>query len=357
MTDPQWNQLLRVLRGEVLDPLPVGFIIDCPWLPNWMGRDIAEYLSSETLWFEANRRAIETFPNVWFLPGFWSEFGMCTEPSAFGAPCRFPRNEFPFADKIIRDVAQIDDLPVPDVAADGLLPFMLNRLRWAQPKIESLGHKIRFSVSRGPLNIACFLMGTTEFLTALKTDPEPAQRLLHRITDFLKRWHALQRETFPTIDGMMVLDDIVGFMGEADFLQFGRPSLADLFSADVAVKFFHNDAPCAKSVAHYPGMGINLFNPGIQTPLPELRRLSAGRLTILGNIPPRDVLAQGSPEQVRAAVKELLKSKTRGEDTRPTGELPEHSRLILSCAGGMPPGVSTENIRAFCEAAAGNSSL
>ena len=44
MTDSQWDQLLAVLRGEQLDPLPVGFIIDSPWLPNWRGHDIADYL-------------------------------------------------------------------------------------------------------------------------------------------------------------------------------------------------------------------------------------------------------------------------------------------------------------------------
>ena len=43
MTDRQWNQLLSVLRGETLDPLPIGFIVDCPWLPGWCGLPIAEY--------------------------------------------------------------------------------------------------------------------------------------------------------------------------------------------------------------------------------------------------------------------------------------------------------------------------
>ena len=339
MTDSQWNQLLAVLRGEPLDPLPVGFIIDSPWLPNWCGHDIADYLTCDATWWEDNQKAIETFPDVWFLPGFWSEFGMGTEPSAFGARCRFPRNEFPFAEKVITDVDYISALPVPDPATDGLLPFMLNRLRWAQPRIEALGHKIRFSVSRGPLNIASFLMGTTEFLMALKTDPASMRGLLRLITDFLVRWHALQRETFPTIAGIMVLDDLVGFMGEADFLEFGQPYLRDLFAADVPVKFFHNDAPCAASLAHYADLGINLYNPGIQTTLPEMRCLSGGRLTVLGNIPPRDVLAQGAPDEVRAAVRRLLE------------QTPDRARLVLSCAGGMPPGVTTETLRAFHEAA------
>ena len=338
MTDKQWNDLLDVIGGARQSRVPVGFIVDCPWLPNWFGIDILDYFTSEDVWFEANREAIETFPEVTFLPGFWSEFGMCTEPSAFGAKCVFPRNEFPFAEKVIRDIAVIEDLAEPNPATDGLLPFMLNRLSRARPRLEEMGHKIRFSVSRGPLNVATFLLGTTEFLMALKTDPDKAHTLLRIITSFLKKWHQLQRESFPSIGGIFLLDDIVGFIGEEDFKEFGLPYLKELYAVDAAVKFFHNDAECAKSIGYYPEMGINLYNPGIFNTLAELRRMSANRLTILGNIPPRDVLAKGSPEEVRAAVQRLL------------CETADKSKLILSCAGGMPPGVSTENIKAFIEA-------
>jgi uroporphyrinogen-III decarboxylase len=341
MTDKQWNDLLAVVRGEPRPAPPIAFIIDSPWLPNWFGIDILDYFTSEELWFQANRKAIETFPEVTFLPGFWSEFGMCTEPSAFGAKCVFQKNEFPFADKMITDVAQIDGLTEPNPATDGLLPFMLNRLKGTRPRIEELGHKIRFSVSRGPLNVATFLMGTTEFLMALKTDPDQAQKLMRIITGFLKKWHQLQRETFPSIDGMFLLDDIVGFMGEEDFKEFGLPYFKELYADGGTVKFFHNDAQCAKSIGYYPEIGINLYNPGIFNTLAELRRMSANLLPILGNIPPRDVLAKGTPADVRAAVQKLL------------AETPDKSKLILSCAGGMPPGVRTENITAFIEAARG----
>ncbi len=335
MNNEQWRSLLNVLDGQILHPTPCGFIIDSPWLPAWFGVDTVEYLSSESVWFEANRKVIEAFPEIWFLPGFWSEFGMCTEPSAFGARCIFPKNEFPFAEKVLRGTDQIADLKMPEPEADGLLPLILSRLKWAQPRIEDLGHRIRFSVSRGPLNIASFLMGTTEFLIALKTDPEPIHQLLRMITDFLKAWHELQRSTFPSIDGILILDDLVGFVGEEDFVAFALPYLTELFATDVSVRFFHNDAPCAKSIRYYPQIGINLFNPGTQTPLADLRSLSDHRLTILGTIPPRDILARGTPDEVCGAVGRLLE------------ENPDQSRLILSCAGGMPPGVSTENIRAF----------
>ncbi len=340
MTDRQWEQLVGVIRGRATAKPRVGFIIDCPWLPNWFGVPILDYFTSEQVWFQANRKAIETFPQAIFLPGFWSEFGMCTEPSAFGSKCVFYPNEFPFAEKLIQDPAQISGLPEPNPKTDGLLPFMLNRLRNTRRRIEDLGHKIRFSVSRGPLNIASFLMGTTEFLTALKTDAEPAHKLLKLVTAFLKNWHELQRQSISSIDGMLVLDDIVGFMGEKDFLEFGYPYLKELYKADVAVKFFHNDAECAKSIKYYPELGINLYNPGIHNRIQDLFALSGNKLTILGNIPPRDVLAKGSPTEVATAVRSLR------------AETPAGSRLILSCAGGMPPGVSTQNLQAFIETAA-----
>lgn len=339
MTDAQWNQLVAITADNTLAKPPVGFIIDSPWLPNWFGISLLDYFTSDTLWFEANRRVLETFPEVTFLPGFWSEFGMCTEPSAFGCKCQFPENEFPFAERVVHQLEQIDQLTVPNPGTDGLLPFMLKRLKSAQPRIESLGHKIRFSVSRGPLNLATFLLGTTEFLLALKTEPRRVHQLLRLITDFLKQWHQLQRATFPTIQGMFVLDDIVGFLGSEDFQEFALPYFTDLYATDLAVKFFHNDARCEKSIAWYPEIGINLYNPGVFNTLGELRRLSKNRLTLLGTIPPREVLAKGSPAEVHTAVTRLLAENT------------DHSRLILSCAGGMPPGVSTQNLQAFIAAA------
>lgn len=338
MTDQQWNILLKTIKGEVLSPLPVGFIIDCPWLPNWYGINILDYFSNDELWLKANLKVINDFPDVMFLPGFWSEFGMCTEPSAFGARCTFPANEFPYAHKVIHSADDIESLDVPNPRTDGLLPFMSNRLKLAQPKIEAAGHKIRFAVSRGPLNIASYLMGSTELLTTMMMEPEKVHILLRKITDFLKDWLGLQIETIPTIDGILMLDDIIGFMGETEFREFGLPYFKELYSANVAVKFLHNDAPCKVSTPYLPEMGINLFNMGFDVTLNDLKQMTNNKVTMLGNIPPRDVLAAGSPVQVFNTTVDLIKSLENG------------SNIIMSCGGGMPPGVTTENLNAFIKA-------
>ncbi|KAB2838639.1 MAG: uroporphyrinogen decarboxylase, partial [Melioribacteraceae bacterium] len=280
MTDQHWDILQRVIRGEVINRLPTGFIIDCPWLPNWYGINIVDYFSNDQLWLDANLKAINDFPDVIFFPGFWSEFGMCTEPSAFGARCTFPTNEFPHAHKIIHSSDDIDALPEPNPKTDGLLPFMLNRLKLALPKIEAAGHKIRFSVSRGPLNIASYLMGTTEFLTLIMMEPDKAELLVRKITAYLKNWHELQMETFPSIDGMLMLDDIIGFMGEDEFRQFGLPYFQELYGLNPSVKFLHNDAPCRVSAPLLPEMGVNLFNMGFEVTLNDLKELTQNKVTM-----------------------------------------------------------------------------
>ncbi|MCX6144735.1 MAG: uroporphyrinogen decarboxylase [Ignavibacteriales bacterium] len=338
MTDQQWEVLKRTIRGEQSRPLPVGFIIDCPWLPNWFGARILDYFSNDQLWLDANLKAINEFPDAMFLPGFWSEYGMCTEPSAFGVRCTFPADEFPHAHKILLTVNEIDSLPVPNVRTDGLLPFVLNRLKVSQPWIEKAGHKIRFAVARGPLNIASYLIGTSEFLTLMMMDPEKAERLIKKITTFLKEWLTLQRETFPTIDGIFLLDDIIGFVGETEFRTFGLPYFKELFDTNVSVRFLHNDAHCRVSAPFLPEMGVNLFNMGFDMSLNELKQLTENKVALLGNIPPRDVLASGTREDVARATVELINS------------LDDRSKVILSCGGGMPPGVRSENIAAFIRA-------
>jgi uroporphyrinogen-III decarboxylase len=340
MRPEHWNNLLAVINGESVKPLPVGFIIDSPWLPGWARMSTLDYLSSEQMWFEANLKAVRRFGDVMFLPGFWAEFGMCTEPSAFGAKCSWQQNELPHADNIISDIQAVGSLSKPNPKTAGLLPFVLNRLRHYRGQIEQAGHSIKFAVSRGPLNVASFLAGSTEFLMAIRANPAEAHKLLEMVTDFIIDWLELQIETFASIDGILILDDIVGFLGEQDFRQTALPYLKRIFqSFEMSVKLFHNDAPGLVCAPFMSEIGVNLFNFSFQHTLGKMKELTNNAVTLLGNIPTRDILAAGTPEDVRDSVRAALDS------------VEDKSRIVLSCGGGMPPDVSTQNIEAFLSAA------
>jgi len=339
MRNSSFDDLSALIDGKKLTYRPVGFIVDSPWIPGWYGISVVDYYASDEQWLKANLKVINTFPDVWFMPGFWSEYGMCTEPSAFGSRMIFLENTLPHAEKILADISDADRLPQPNVKTDGLLPFMINRLRHSESAIRDADHQIRFAVARGPLNIASFLMGTTEFMTALALDPEGSHRLLRKITGFICDWISWQRECFPSIEGILILDDIIGFVGEADFSEFVLPYFKKIFSTTGAkIRFLHNDAEGLITAKNLNEMGVNVFNFSFNHTLGEIRVLAGNDIILVGNIPPRDILAGGTPDQVAEAVRKA------------SGEIDNHDRIVWSAGGGMPPDVKNDNISAFVKA-------
>ena len=338
MKNKAWNDLITMIEGKKLNYQPSGFVIDSPWIPGWHGISNIDYYTSDKLWVEANQKAISLFPDAWFLPGFWSEYGMCTEPSAFGARMIWLEKSLPHAEKTISAIEDIARMPQPNVKTDGLLPFVINRLRISEEEIKKADHQIRFAISRGPLNIASFLMGTTEFMMSLVMNPEESQQLIDKITAFICEWIAYQKECFPSIEGIFVLDDIIGFIGEEEFKQFVIPSFKKIFSSiDAKAKFLHNDAQGLITAKFLKEMGINMFNFSFEHTMGEIRELAGPEVILVGNIPPRDVMAAGTPQEVKDAVKKAM------------GEIKDHSNIIWSVGGGMAPDVKNENISAFME--------
>ena len=336
MNDIHWETLLKVVRGEKTNERPIGFIIDSPWLPGWCGTTILEYFTDPATWFESNLHAHKTFPEVMFLPGHWSEYGMCTEPSAFGTKLVWTENDFPHPARLNCTTEAIASLSRPCVNTDGLLPFVISRMTKYEEMVKASGCHYRFASSRGPLNIASFLFGTTEFMMALALTPEEAQKALTVITDFVIDWLELQYEKFPDIQGVLLLDDIVGFLGQPDFETFVLPHLKRIYSSfNPAVGVFHNDAAGLITASYLKEIGVNLFNFSFNHPISEIRRLAGEGVILLGNLPPRDVLAMGTPADVEAGVISMMR------------EAGDTSGVIWSCGGGMPPDASTENIRTF----------
>ena len=336
MTAEQWDRLINIIDGTGNNEPVTGFIIDSPWIPGWCGISALDYYSSDDLWLKSNLKIHKTFPEIIFIPGFWSEFGMIAESSAFGAPVVWEKRSLPFVKKIINSIEDISFLKKPDPSKDGMLPLIINRLKLNEEKINSYGHYIKFAIARGPLNIASYLVGTTELMLAVSTHPEKVHELLKLISGFLKDWLKYQKEMFPGIDGIFILDDIVGFLGEHHIKEFFVPYFKSIFNAfEARIKFFHNDAYGLVCAPYLEETGINMFNFSYKHSIPDMQERVGEEIVLVGNIPPRDVLAAGSVHDVKSEVEKAWKTVNRKE------------RIIWSCGGGMPQDVSTENILAF----------
>lgn len=340
MTDEQWVDLLGVVDGENRDLLPVGFLVDAPWFAARAGVSLRRYFTDNETWLQANVQAANRFPDVLWIPGFWAEFGMASNPVSFGCKVVWPEDGFPACERVLRDTGSINQLLTPDVRTDGLLPLIIERLRWGSAAIEQAGHKIRFATSHGPLTIAGYLLGHTEFFLGMRTEPAAIHRLLRITTDFVIAWLRYQIECFPSIDGVLVMEDFLGFLGEQDFLTFGCPYMGEVFTAsNVRIRFLHNDAAGKITARHLGSMNVNMFNFSHEHPIAEIRALAGDEVTLVGNLPPRDVLGAGTPEDVGRCVRNVL------------DDLQDKRRLILSAGGFTPAGLCADKLAMFLKAA------
>lgn len=131
---------MAVARGGQADRIPVALIVDSPWL-------------------RINVGLRDRFPDVAWIPGFWVEYGMAAEPSAFGAR-----------------------VEPPDPQRHGLMPLVLQRYADAERRLLPEGVTVPMVASRGPFAVAAWLLGMSEFLVALKVDPEDSSSLLDLLT-------------------------------------------------------------------------------------------------------------------------------------------------------------------------------
>ncbi len=340
MTPSQWQIVQRCARGETFAVPPVALIVDSPWIPGHLGISTLDYLTVPEVWLDANLRVEAEFPEVIFLPGFWAEVGMAAEPSGFGCQVSLFPDKTPIVHPLISSLEELARLPQPNPRTDGWMPVLLNLYRRLEPRVRDAGQEIKMVAARGPLTVATHLMGVTNFLLGLKLDPAATHRFLRLTTTLVRNWLEAQAEALRQAEGILVLDDIAGFLSPKDYRTFAEPYLKEVFDAfPGAVKMFHNDTDNPASYPLLRDLGIHIFNFTHLQPLARVRELVGPDLCLLGNVPPLEVLAQGSREDTLNAARACLQAQTS-----PRG-------LILSAGGGTSPGTPGENIHALAAAA------
>jgi uroporphyrinogen decarboxylase len=169
-----------------------------------------------------------------------------------------------------------------------------------------------------------------------------ARKLIDLCARLVIDWLKAQAKIIgPTVEGIFILDDIVGFISEEHYQEFAHPFLkriCDAFPKDW-VKIYHNDASIAVCLEHLPDCGFNVLNWGKQTDIAEVKARVGHRMCLMGNVNPLEVGVRGTPQEVRRATLDVLE-KSGGQG------------LILSLGGGVSPGMPRQNILAMLEALA-----
>ena len=346
MTKGQWALFQSILRGDA-EGLSVGLIVDSPWMPGYCGITNIDFYARPDEWFNAYIKIKKDFPGVLFLPDWWAEYGMATEPSGFGVKFNFYDENLPTIHPLIDDMDDagdiIDTLRVPDPRKDGLMPLLLNLQRYIKPKLDEIGEQINIVSTRGPLTIASHLFSISELLMCSKIEPEPVHKLLGLTTKLCKDWLCAQLENVGTAEGILVLDDVTGFFGKDDYEEFAHPYLKEVFSAfPECLHLFHNDTDNDICFSYMEQLGVDLLNFTHKKDIGAVRSQGGGDVTLLGNIPPMS-LVRNTPDEVYVLAKDCIDKYIAVYGST--------KRLLLSLGGGVPMGAKGECIEAIIKAA------
>jgi len=340
MKPEQWQIFKKASRLEKLGRVPMALIIDSPWIPGYVGVKHLDFFLDPEVWFQSHLKIHQEYPDIIFVPSWWLEYGMAAEPSALGAKIKFWSDNTPSEYHTLYHLEDIDNFPPYEVEADAFMGLTLHRMRMQRQRILDTGEILPLATARGPMCTAGFARGTTEFMIDLVERPEGAHKLLDLCTRLIIDWLKAQAKAMgPTVEGIFILDDIVGFVNEEHYQEFCHPYLkriCDAFPKDW-VRVYHNDASIEACLEHLPDAGFQVLNWGKQTDIADVKARLGGRMCLMGNVNPLEVGVRGTPGEVRAATLDVLE-KSGGEN------------IILSVGGGTSPGMPRQNIRAMLAA-------
>jgi len=338
--DTLWQNFLDAARMGQPEQVPVGLIVDSPWLPGYTGIDTRDYFLFPEKWLQINLDLHKRFPGVVWVPGFWVEFGMASEPSAFGAKMRFYPDRPPSIEPLVKDLDFWQTIQPVNPQEDGLMPLALRLYTQMDQRLQAEGLTIPMVAARGPLTTASWLVGITALMEGMITEAEKVTRVLDIVTTSLIRWLEAQLETLSQPQGILVLDDLVGMVSKRTYLTMVEPHLKRIFDYfSGLVRIYHNDTPCPHLLDSLSNAGFDVFNFSHETDIALVKQKMNGRAALMGNVAPLGLGVRGTPEQVYSAARDCLTKGTPG------------GGMILSFGGGISPGTLPENIDALVQAA------
>jgi len=336
MTTP-WERFKQAARLEEPDQVPVAFIVDSPWLPGYAGIHTLDFFLYPDQWFQIHRGLLDRFPDAVWVPGFWVEYGMAAEPSAFGARVHFHHDRPPSIEPVIEDPGHWAAAPLQE---DGFMPLVLRLYADMEQRLQAEGLGIKMVAARGPMVTAGWVMGVTALMTGLVEHPKEIHRFLDTVTTLIINWLRAQLNTLQQPEGLMLLDDIVGMVSVEHYHEFVEPYLRRIFDAfEGLIRIYHNDTPCSHLYAALTEANFDVFNFTHEAEIGAVKAQMGHRVALMGNVPPLHVAVRGTPDLVARYAQYCLDRAAPG------------GGMILSVGGGVSPDTPAASLDAMLDVA------
>ena len=214
---------------------------------------------------------------------------------------------FHLAAPAITSVEQIASLKPADPHKDGNLPHHLEAMARA---FNEVGHEVPVTGAlTGPFTTASFLIGAETLVRLMLKDPKAVHRLCEVALQSTIAYAEAILETgcTPSLTDAMCSSTVIS---PKQFQEFGFPYLKRLIrilrrrGASVTLHI------CGKTRGIWEAMadtGASCLSLDNAADLEAAKEKVGRRVRLMGNVPPSEIMLQGTPEQVRTAVRDCVR--------------------------------------------------
>jgi uroporphyrinogen decarboxylase len=242
-----------------------------------------------------------------------------------------------------KTVEEVTDYPLPDFTQAGC---------WQHLAGDVAGYHERDLAVLAPLEMTVFeaswyIRGMEDIFNDMIFQPDMAETLLDRITEL----RVFQAEAYARadVDILDLGDDVATqrgmLMSPKMWRQWLKPRLARVIAAAKAIKpdilvWYHSDGDCRDVIPELIEVGVDILNP-VQPECmdpAEIKDQYGDRLSFSGTIGTQSTMPHGTPEEVKAVVKERVATVGEG------------GGLLIAPTHVLEPDVPWENVIALVEA-------
>jgi len=264
---------------------------------------------------------------------------LSVEAEAFGAKIRFTKDEVPAVIGQLIDGAQAAEALEVPALDKGRAALFADAMKLAK---EYIPDKPVLAGAIGPYSLAGRLMDVTEIFYACFDEPETVHKVLEKATEYIIEYCKSFRAA--GTDGVVLAEPLAGLLNPEMAEEFSNPYVVKILDAVQTEEFpviYHNcGGAVAKMLPEIFSMKAAAYHFGNALDMEEIMKNAPADALCMGNIDPAGLFASGTPQDMRAAVFDLM------------DKCAKYPNFLISSGCDIPAHASWENIHAFYDAVA-----
>lgn len=313
------------------DRIPVMPIMTHPGI-ELIGKKVIDAVKDGQTHYEAVMALRKRFPQS---VASTTIMDLSMEAEAFGANIVFDDNEVPtVSGRMLESAADVEALQIPSLDTKRVPEYLkANRLAAAELDVPLFGGCI------GPFSLAGRLYDMTELMMAMYIEPDTANLLLDKCTQFILEYCKQIKASGSA--GVVMAEPAAGLLSNDDCQAYSSrfvKTIVDAVQDDNFVVMLHNcgnTGQCTKAMIETGAAALHFGNA---IDMAQVLEEVPADIAVSGNINPVEIMKFGTPQQVEDVARQLIKLADK------------HSNFILSTGCDVPPETPFENIESLFNA-------